>query len=209
MPFPARSSRSARRVAVVASALVAGAACDPDTPTVPRNLPTLGELSVTTMSSTETLVIGDTAIITFRFTNPTDTAYTFVSGANDRATGVPCPALLPVAARQESNTVNAFILGPCFGGTDSTLTHQLGTQTVVVPARSTVELEIPFNGMSRTSASATPRCLTVGPTWILPYFFLGGQLLLPQGTHDTDDEPELLYLKPSTTTPAPCTVPTS
>ena len=189
--------------------LVVGAACTNDQPTIPRNLPSLGDLSVTTMSSHDTLVTGDTAIITFRFTNPTDTTLTFVSGARDQATGTPCPALLPVAARQGSDIVNAFILGPCFGGSDSSLTHALGTQSVVVPAHSTLELEIPFNGMSRSSNSAQPRCLTTGETWILPYFFLGGQLLLPQGSHDTDDEPELLYLKPPTATPAPCTAPTT
>jgi hypothetical protein len=192
-----------RRALLVASVLVLGAACN-DEPTVQRNLPGLGPLTVTTQSDKDTLVIGDTAIITFRFTNPSDTTLTFRSGANDPSNGRPCPALLPVTARPNTNTVNAFILAPCFGGADTTLSGQLGTQTIVIPARTTVEVEVPFNGTSRANPTATPRCLATGETWILPLFFLGGQLLVPEGTRDTNG-PSLLYLKASTVTPAPCT----
>jgi hypothetical protein len=198
-PFAARL----RPVVLAASALALAAACN-DEPTVPRNLPSLGPLTVTTQSNKDTLVTGDTAIITFRFTNPSDTTLTFRSGSTDPNNGIPCPALLPVSARPTVQTVNAFILAPCFGGTDSTLSHELGTQTVVVPARTTIELEIPFTGISRASATAAPRCLAVGETWILPLFFLGGQLLVPSGTRDVDG-PSLLFLKAPTATPAPCT----
>ena len=202
MPLP-RPIRATRRLTLVASVVVLGAACN-DEPTVQRNLPSLGPLTVTTQSSKDTLVTGDTAIITFRFTNPSDTTLTFRSGANDPSNGLPCPALLPVTARPSTNTVNAFILAPCFGGTDTTLSHQFGTQTIVVPARSTIEVEVPFNGTSRANATASPRCIAPGETWVLPLFFLGGQLLVPSGTRDVDGPP-LLYLKSSTATPAPCT----
>lgn len=202
MPLTRPLAAGARRLLLAASVVALGA-CN-DEPTVARNLPSLGPLTVTTMSSTDTLVTGDTAIITFRFNNPSDTTLTFRSGANDPQNGLPCPALLPVSAKPSSNTVNAFILAPCFGGSDTTLSHQFGTQTIVVPAKSTVEIEVPFNGTSRANAAATPRCITPGETWILPLFFLGGQLLVPQGTRDVDG-PSLLYLKAPTADPAPCT----
>lgn len=198
-----RPLAAARRFALLTTVLVVGAACSDDQPTTPEG-PSLGGLTVTTSSNKDTLVTGDTAIITFRFTNPSDTALVLESGSIASTGGTPCPALLPVAAYPNSSTVFAFILSPCFGGVDTTLTGSLGLQKFTVPARGTVERTVPFTGVSRATSTAAARCLSVGPTWLLPLFFIDGELLLPGGARDVNG-PSLLYLKAPTASPAPCT----
>ena len=193
-----------RRLALVAAVLVLASACsDDDEPTLPEG-PSLGALTVTTTSNKDTLVTGDTAIITFRFTNPSDTALVLESGSVSSTGATPCPALLPVAAYPGSTTVYAFILSPCFGGVDTTLTGRLGLQKFTVPAGGTVERSVPFTGISRANSTTGLRCLTPGKQWVLPLFFIDGELLLPTGARDVTG-PELLFLKPPTASPAPCT----
>jgi hypothetical protein len=191
------------RIALVAAVLVLATACsDNDEPTVPEG-PSLGGLTVTTTSNKDTLVTGDTAIITFRFTNPADTALVLESGSIASTGGTPCPALLPVAAYPGSQTVFAFILSPCFGGVDTTFTGRFGLQKFTVPPGGTVERTVPFTGISRANSTATARCLAVGSQWVLPLFFIDGELLLPAGARDVNG-PALLYLKAPTANPAPC-----
>ena len=192
------------RVALVAALAVTLAACN-DSPTAGDPAPTLGGLTVTTSSDRDTLVTGDTALITFRFTNPTDTTITLQSENFDNTDGKPCPVLLPVAAYPTTTTVYSFILSTCFGGSDTTLTGRFGLQKIVVPANSTVERIVPFTGYTRANATATPRCLATGKQWLLPLFLVRSRFLFPDGIDDVDG-PELLYLKPPTADPAPCTV---
>lgn len=189
----------------VAALLVACslAACN-DTTEPDTNGITLGALTVTTTSNKDTLVTGDTALITFRFSNPTDTSIRLTSRMFDRTDGKQCPVLVPVAAYPGTTTVYSFILSTCFGGTDTTLTGQYGLQNIIVPARGQIERTVPFTGYTRASTSATPRCLATGRQWVLPLFIIDGQPLIPIGTRDTDG-PSLLFLKAPTANPAPCT----
>ena len=192
------------RVALVAALAVTLAACN-DSPTAGDPAPTLGGLTVTTSSNRDTLVTGDTALITFHFNNPTDTTITLESGNFDNIDGKPCPVLLPVAAYPTTTTVYSFILSTCFGGADTTLTGRYGLQKITVPAHTTVERTVPFTGYTRANATATPRCLATGKQWLLPLFLVQSRFLFPEGIDDVDG-PELLYLKPPTADPAPCSV---
>jgi hypothetical protein len=209
-PRPAHLPRAVARrsLPIVASfALLLGlAACLDDEPTAPRI--TLGGLTVTTSADVDTLVIGDTALITFRFTNPGDTAVTFRSNAVLRDTDVPCPTLLPAAAYPGVSQATLFILSPCYGGTDTTLTGSLGLQSFTVPAGGTLERVVPFTGYTRASASTAPVCLPTGEVWILPFMLHLGTLQLPGGVDDVNG-PSLLYLKAPTATPAPCSASTT
>lgn len=183
------------------AAVLAFAACNEDIEPVP--LPTLDPLTVVTTSNKDTLVTGDTALITFRFTNPSDTAIVLTSGAFGQD-GKPCPVLLPVAAYPGTNTVFSFILSTCFGGTDTTLTGRYQVQNITIPANSTIERVVPFTGYTRSSPSATPRCLATGRQWLLPLFLVDDNFILPEGAGDTDGPP-LLYLKAPAAGTSPCT----
>jgi len=189
------------RAAIVAALIASLAACNDATP--PESPDLLGALTVTTTSDTDTLVIGDTALITFVFRNPADTALTLTSEVINTDDGKPCPVLLPVAAYPETNTVYSFILSTCFGGTDTTLTGQLGLQNISIPARGEITRVVPFTGYTRSSPTAPPRCLTTGRVWILPLFIIDNRPVVPETASDVTG-PALLYLKPATATTPPC-----
>ena len=184
----------ARSFAAIA-AVLAFAACNDSVDPVPS--PTLDPLTVTTSTNKDTLVIGDTALITFRFSNPADTAITLTSRVVNPADNQPCPVLLPVAAYPGTRTVYSFILSTCFGGADTTLTGQFGLQNLTIPARGSIERVVPFTGYTRASASTPPRCLTTGQQWLLPLFLVDNQFILPTGARDTDGPP-LIFLKAPT-----------
>ena len=190
------------RIAVVAVLALALAACNDDPVSNPRNA--LGGITVTTSTNKDTLVTGDTALITFRFSNPTDTTVTLTSKVVDVNDGKPCPVLLPVAAYPGTQTVYSFILSACFGGADTTLTGQYGLQNISIPAHGAIERTVPFTGYTRSSPTATPRCLATGKQWILPLFLVDNQFYIPIGTRDTNQE-ALLYLEAPTADPVPCT----
>ena len=191
----------ARPLAAIA-AVLAFAACNEDIDPVPQ--PTIGPITVETSSDKDTLVTGDTALITFRFTNPTDTTIALTSRVSSPTDGKPCPVLLPVAAYPGTQTVYSFILSTCFGGTDTTLTGQYELQNISIPARGTITRTVPFTGYTRGSASTTPRCLPTGKQWILPLFLVDNAFILPIDASDTDG-PSLLYLKPAAAGTTPCT----
>ena len=165
------------RPLVAIAAVLAFAACNDKVDPIPP--PSLDALSVTTTSNKDTLVTGDTALVTFRFTNPSDTAMTLTSRVVNTADGKPCPVLLPVAAYPGTSTVYSFILSTCFGGTDTTLTGQYGLQNLTVPARGEIERVVPFTGYTRANATAVPRCLATGNQWVLPLFLVDNQFILP------------------------------
>jgi hypothetical protein len=194
------------RPLIAFAAVLAFAACNEKVDPVPRA--TLGPLSVETSSDKDTLVTGDTALITFRFNNPSDTTITLTSGALSPTDGKPCPVLIPVAAYPGTTTVYSFILSTCFGGADTTLTGQLQLQNISIPAHGTIERTVPFTGFTRASAASSPRCLATGKQWILPLFLVDNQFILPIGAEETDG-PELLYLKPPATGTTPCTTSTT
>lgn len=191
------------RSLVAITAVLVFTACNDDIDPIAG--PTLDPLTVTTSTNKDTLVIGDTALITFRFTNPADTAITLTSGVINTTDNQPCPVLLPVAAYPGTSTVYSFILSTCFGGTDTTLTGQYGLQNLTVPARGSIERVVPFTGYTRASAGATPRCLATGQQWLLPLFLVNNQFILPSGARDTNG-PSLLFLKaPPAGSTMPCT----
>ena len=191
----------ARPIIACAAAIALGACNEKIDPVVPLDL---DALSVETSSSTDTLVTGDTAFITFRFTNPSDTALTLTSDAISPSDGKPCPVLVPVAAYPGTNTVYSFILSTCFGGSDTTLTGQLQLQNITIPARGSIERVVPFTGYTRAGTTSTPRCLATGPQWIQPLFLVDRQYVFPIGV-DRTDGPALLYLKPPAAGTTPCT----
>ena len=195
-------SHARLRIALAAVLSLAVAGCNKDP--VSNTNPKLAGISVQTSTDTDTLVTGDTALITFRFSNAADTAVTLTSKVIDTSDGKQCPVLLPVAAYPGTQTVYSFILSTCFGGTDTTLTGRYGLQNITIPAHGTIERTVPFTGYTRSSPTATPRCLTPGKQWILPLFLIDNQFVLPSGSRDTDQE-ALLFLKAPTVTPAPCT----
>ena len=191
----------ARPIIACAAAIALGACNEKIDPVVPLDL---DALSVETSSSTDTLVTGDTAFITFRFTNPSDTALTLTSDAISPSDGKPCPVLVPVAAYPGTNTVYSFILSTCFGGSDTTLTGQLQLQNITIPARGSIERVVPFTGYTRAGTTSTPRCLATGKQWIQPLFLVDRQYVFPIGV-DRTDGPALLYLKPPAAGTTPCT----
>ena len=195
-------SLARHRIAAVVVLALAMGACNKDPVSNQQNA--LGGITVTTSTNKDTLVTGDTALITFRFSNPTDTTVTLRSKMIDHNDGKQCPVLLPVAAYPGRQTVYSFILSTCFGGSDTTLTGQYGLQNISIPAHGQIERTVPFTGYTRSSPTATPKCLETGKQWILPLFLIDNQFYIPVGTRDTNQE-ALLYLKAPTASPTPCT----